>query len=380
MKIFIDARYLRSIYSGIGTYSELLLQAMGRLDKTNEYTVLVHSSYKGDLDLPENFNVIEDDARPISLKTVFGLQRLVRKYDPHIFHAMMPMWPISLRRDVNTVATVYDLQPLLDPYFTSGRPALLRKAYDIFYSVFYRRCFLMADYLVAISHATRRDIARVIPRAAEHTLVVQPGFESEVSLPPTEEQTELVKEKYDLPERYILYLGSTRPNKNLSRMLDAYQELLKRHPEDKDLRWVMVLKPDRFFDPFFAAVRNKGLLRQVQIFDQVTELEKRVFYRNAKLLYFPTLFEGFGLPVLEAQGVGLPVLASTHSALPEVAGKGAVLVDGMDVSSITAGLEKALYDEDVRREIVEAGHTNIQRFSWDNAAREVLNMYEHLLK
>lgn len=380
MKIFIDARYVQSTYSGIGTYSELLLQAMGRQDTVNEYTVLVHSSYKGDLDLPENFQVIEDDAKPISLRTIFSLQRLVRKYDPHIFHAMMPVWPISLRRDVNTVATVYDLQPLLDPYFTSARPALLRKAYDIFYRVFYRRCFLMADYLMAISHATRHDIARVVPRAAEHTLVVHPGFEPEVTVPPTDEQTALVKEKYDLPERYILYLGSTRPNKNLSRMLDAYQELLKRHPEDKDLRWVMVLKPDRFFDPFFAAVRNKGLLRQIQIFDQVTELEKRVFYRNAKLLYFPTLFEGFGLPVLEAQGIGLPVLASTHSALPEVAGKGAVLVDGLDVSSITEGLETALYDENVRREIVAAGHENIQRFSWELAAREVLNMYEHLLK
>lgn len=380
MEIFIDARYIQSNYSGIGTYSELLLQALGREDTENRYTVLVHSSFKGDLDLPDNFKVIEDDAKPISLRTIFGLQRIVRKYDPHIFHAMMPVWPIALRRDVNTVATVYDLQPLLDPYFTSGRPALMRKAYDIFYSVFYRRCFLMADYLIAISHATRHDIAKVVPRAAEHTLVIHPGFEPEISLPPTAEQTETVREKYDLPERYILYIGSTRPNKNLSRMLDAYQELLKRNPEDKDLRWVMVLKPDRFFDPFFAAVRSKGLLRQVQIFDQVTEVEKRVFYRNAKLLYFPTLFEGFGLPVLEAQGVGLPVLASTHSALPEVTGKGAVLVDGLDVTSITDGLETALYNEEIRSEIVAAGYENVTRFSWDAAAHEVINMYEHLLK
>jgi alpha-1,3-rhamnosyl/mannosyltransferase len=380
MKIFIDARYIQSTYSGIGTYSELLIQALARQDTENQYTVLVHSSFRGDLDLPENFEVIEDDARPVSFATLFRLQKLVRKYDPHIFHAMMPMWPMALRRDVNTVATVYDLQPLLDPYFTSARPAIIRKLYDLFYGVFYRRCFMMADYLIAISHATRHDIARVLPRAAEHTIVIYPGFETEVTTAPTQEQMEMVKEKYDLPERFILYLGSTRPNKNLSRMLDAYQELLKRHPEEKDLRWVMVLKPDRFFDPFFAALRNKGLLRQVHIYDQVSELEKRVLYRSARLLYFPTLFEGFGLPVLEAQGNGLPVLASTHSALPEVAGKGAVLVDAMDVKAITDGLETALYDEQVRAKIVEEGFKNIERFSWDAGAHEVVNMYEHLLK
>lgn len=380
MKIFIDARYIQSVYSGIGTYSELLLQALGRQDAVNEYTVLVHSSYRGELDLPENFKVIEADARPVSFSTVFRLQHLVRKYEPHIFHSLLPLWPLRLRKHTNVMATVYDLQPLLDPFFTSGRSALMRYAYDVFYGIFYRRCFILADYLVAISHATRRDLVAVAPAAAEHTLVIHPGFETEVTEPPTDEQIQRVRENHDLPERYILYIGSTRPNKNLAKMLDAYEELLRRHPEDKDLRWVMVLKPDRFFDPFFASVRSKGLLRQVQIYDQISELEKRVFYRKAQLLYFPTCFEGFGLPVLEAQGCGLPVLASTHSALPEVAGKGAVLVDPTDVNAIADGLEAALYDENLRTELVDAGYKNIKRFSWDETAREVLKMYEHLLK
>ncbi len=379
MKIFIDARYIQSTYSGIGTYSELLIQAIGRIDSENEYVVLVHSSFRGELDLPDNFTLIEDDARPVSLRSLFGLQHIVRPYDPDIFHAMLPLWPVGLRHDMNTLVTVYDLQPLRDPHFTAGRPAIVRKLYDFFYGIFYRRCFQMADYLIAISHSTRRDIAALVPRAVENTIVIHPGFETDMAADPTPEQTEMVRDKFNLPQRYILYLGSTRPNKNLTRMLDAYQEVLKRHPDDADLIWVMVLKPDRFFDPFFAAVRSKGLLRRVQIYDQVSELEKRVLYRNAQLLYFPTLYEGFGLPVLEAQGCGLPVLASTHSALPEVAGKGAVLVDALDVAAIADGLEIVLYDEEVRREIIEAGHKNVNRFSWENNAREVLNMYEHLL-
>ncbi len=380
MKIFIDARYLRSTFSGIGTYSELLLQAMARQPQTHQYQVLVHSSYRGELNLPDNFDIITDDARPVSLRTLFTLQDVVHAYDPDIFHSLMPLWPLALAKDYRTVATVYDLQPLLDPHFTSGRSALKRRAYDIFYRFAYRQCFTRADYLIAISHATKHDIGRCIPSAAEQVLVIHPGFDPEVTEPPTEEQIARVQEKYGLPQRFILYLGSTRPNKNLPRMLDAFEELLRRHPEDKDLKWVMVLKPDRFFDPFFANVRKKGLLRQVQIFDQVSELEKRVFFHKAQHLYFATMFEGFGLPVLEAQGNGLPVLASTHSALPEVAGKGAVLVDPEDANSIADGLERALYNQELRASIAEQGYTNINRFSWDEGAREVLNMYEHLLK
>ncbi len=380
MKIFIDARYLRATFSGIATYSELLLAAMGRIDTQNTYTVLTHSSYRGGLELPDNFEVIEDDARPVSFRTLFGLQKVVEQYNPDVFHSMMPLWPLALRADYRTVVTIFDLQPILDPNFTSGRGGLKRRAYDVFYHLAYRQCFTWADYLIAISHATKRDVAKCFPAAAENVLVIHPGYDPEGTESPTDEQVALIQEKYDLPQRYILYLGSTRPNKNLARMLDAYEEFLRRHPEDKDLRWVMVLKPDRFFDPFFAAVRKKGLLRQVQIFEQVSEVEKRVFYRKAQLLYFVTMFEGFGLPVLEAQGNGLPVLASTHSALPEVAGKAAVLVDAEDITSIADGLETALYNEEVRTDIINRGFENIKRFSWDEAARETLNMYEHLLK
>lgn len=380
MRIFIDARYIRSTFSGIGTYSELLLKAMARQKQQHEYRVLVHSSYRGELELPENFEIIEDDARPVSLRTVFGLQDFVRAYDPDIFHSLLPLWPLAIAHNYRTVATVYDLQPLLDPNFTSGRSALKRYAYDIFYHFAYRQCFSRADYLIAISHATKRDIVRCVPQAAEQVLVVHPGFDPDVTEQPTEEQITRVQEKYSLPKRFILYLGSTRPNKNLERMLDAFEELLRRHPEEKDLKWVMVLKQDRFFDSFFTNVRKKGLLRQVQILEQVTELEKRVFLQQAQLLYFATMYEGFGLPVLEAQGNGLPVLASSHSALPEVAGKGAVLVDPENMQSIADGLEQVLFDQDVRTSLVENGHRNIHRFSWDEAAHEILNMYEHLLQ
>lgn len=380
MKIFIDARYLRDTFSGIATYSELLIKALASIDTENRYRVLVHSSYRGDLNLPPNFEVITDSARPVSIRTIFGLKSVVREFEPDVFHALMPQWPLAVRKDCGTIATVFDLQPLLDPYFTSGRGPLKRKAYDIFYRLTYKRCLLLADYLVTISYATKKDISRMVPAAADHVLVVHPGYDPEVTRQPTEEQAQRIAEKYDLPERYILYLGSTRPNKNLPAMLDAFELFLKNNPAEENLRWLMILKQDRFFESFFATVRKKGLLRQVQILDQVTDLEKKVFYHNAQMLYFPTKYEGFGLPVLEAQGNGLPVLASTHSALPEVAGKGALFVNPDDVHAITKGIETLLYDNERRQEIIQHGYDNLARFSWEATARETINMYEHLLR
>lgn len=380
MKIFIDARYLRASFSGIGTYSELLIKALARIDHTNQYLILVHSSYRGNLELGENFEILEDKAPPVSMRTLFTLQNRVREYAPDVYHSLMPLWPLALGRHYKILCTVFDLQPLLDPLFTSGRSPLKRKGYDIFYQYSYRTCLTYADYLLTISYATKRDIARLVPNAAENVLTVHPGFDSTAAETPTAEQTARVREKFDLPERYILYLGSTRPNKNLQRMLDGFEELVKRHPDDENLRWVMVLKPDRFFDTFFATVRKKGLLRRVHIYDQVTELEKRVLYRNAQALYFVTRFEGFGLPVLEAQGHGLPVLASTHSALPEVVGKGGLLADPDDPTSMADQLEKLLFNAEIRESVIANGRQNLKRFSWDECAREVLNMYEHLLK
>jgi len=140
----------------------------------------------------------------------------------------------------------------------------------------------------------------------------------------------------------------------------------------------LVVKPDRFFDPFFAKVRERGLLSRVRIYNQVSEVERRVFYHLATLLYFVTKFEGFGLPVLEAHASGLPVLASTHGALPEIAGRAAILADPDDKDSIIEGLALFFSKPELRDVLVQLGYENVKRFSWKKTAREILNVYQHL--
>ncbi|MGI8905999.1 MAG: glycosyltransferase family 4 protein [Candidatus Sumerlaeaceae bacterium] len=377
MRIIIDARYLKADYSGIGTYSAELLQALGRHDHSNEYIVLVHSSYHGDLELPDNFEIIQEGARPVSLRTVSTLGHSIKQLNGDVLHSLLPIAPLTWRKPLTI--TVFDLQPLLDPQFTARRSLLKKLIYDAFYRFIYPASLRRADYILCISHATKNDLLHLFPDCADKVLVVPAGIAEESFQLPPEEQIERVREKYALPQRYLLYLGSTRPNKNLLRMVDAFEEFLKHNPGHDDLHFVMILKPDRFFDPLFAEIRQRGLLRRIQIHEQVNEAEKRVFMKEAWMLYFATKYEGFGLPVLEAQALGVPVLVSRHSALPEVAGKHAIYCNPDETDSIVEALEQAHNDPELRKSLIEHGPANARRFSWEHAAKEILDMYNHLL-
>ena len=377
MRIFIDARYLRSDFSGIGTYSLHLLEAISKQDDENEYVVMTHSSFKETLELGPNFTVAEDPARPVSLRTVTTFKSAAAAFNPDIYHALYPLVPLTWQGKL--AVTVHDLQPLVDPAFTGQRGPLRKALYDTFYRVTYPAALRKANVLVADSYATRRTIEMVLPDCAGKVLVVHGGVGADCFEEPTDEQIERAREKYSIPRRFLFYLGSTRPNKNLPMMLDAFERFVQRHPEHDDLCWVLVVKPDRFFDPFFAQVRERGLLRRVLIHQQVSEQEKRVFYKLATMLYLVTKHEGFGLPVLEAQAQGLPVLASTHGALPEVAGSAAILCDADSRDSIVDGLERFFADSTLRERMAEAGLENVRRFTWAKAAREIVTMYNHLL-
>ena len=377
MRIAVDARYLQSEFSGIGVYSENLLEAMALEDHDNEYVVLVHSSYKGNLALGDNFEILEDSARPVSLRTLTTTQSVLSRLGVDVLHSLFPLAPLLWSKKL--VVTVHDLQPLMDPQFTGRRHRVTRAMYDLFYRVSYPTTLRKANYLISDSYATKDALIKLFPECADKTLVVHGGVGADCLEPPDPELTRRTREKYGLPERFLFYLGSTRPNKNLPVMLDAFEEFIRRHPEMDDLVWVMVVNQDRFFDPVFAAIRERQLLGRVQIHEQVNESEKRAFYQMATMLYFVTKYEGFGLPVLEAQAQGLPVLASTHGALPEVAGEAALLCDPDDTDSVVEALERFFADPTLAAQMVERGRENVKRFTWQKTACEVLSMYTHLM-
>jgi glycosyltransferase involved in cell wall biosynthesis len=278
------------------------------------------------------------------------------------------------------VVTFHDIQPMLDPHFHSARPFYIVAAYKAFYQLAYRMAARKANYILCDSHYTRKALAQWYPPAHPKSITVPLGISKEASEPVSDDLFEEALEEYPIPPRYLLYLGSTRPNKNLANMLQGFMEYKRRHPEDS-IKWVLVIRPDRFFEPLFRTLREKQLLGEVIVLEQVTEAHKRALISRAQAMTFVTMYEGFGFPVLEAQAQGVPCVAAHHGSIPEVAGTdGAYLVDPLDPQAIAAGLEAILLNPNLRQRIQEAGLKNIHRFSWETHARETLAVYDHLIE
>lgn len=181
--------------------------------------------------------------------------------------------------------------------------------------------------------------------------------------------------KFNIRQPYFLYVGVTRPRKNLERLLEAFTRFSR---EYSDFQLVLVGKVDKRFLDICMIAQRLGILKRIVQTDFVGDEEKAALYFASTALTFPSLYEGFGLPVLEAQSLGVPVLTSNTSSLPEVAGDAVVYVNPYDVEDIANGMKKIAFDENLREELIRKGFENIKRFSWEKAARQLLEIFREV--
>ncbi len=371
MKILVDARYLTNSFGGIRMYSECLLQALSVIDSENEYVVVARSDYRNQLPLGPNFRFIHYDAAAVSLKTIFGLHRLIEKEQPDVVHSHYPITPAFYCGRL--VVTVYDLQPLQMRQWTGGRPLPLKLLYDAFYHWQYPASFRRADRLLCISEATRQALIALNPKFGAKAMVTPLGLPHGLLDQMQSASIEALREQFSIPPRYLLYVGSTRPNKNIPAMLRAFAMMRGTHPDLRDVAFVLVLVKDRFFAEIQNTIDELKIHSSIMIPPDITLEQKRALYQHAQALFFATKYEGFGLPVLEGQAMGVPVLASTADALPETAGQGALLANADDVGDMASKLATIISDAALRQSLIERGKANLQRFDWMNTAKLTLS-------
>jgi len=187
-----------------------------------------------------------------------------------------------------------------------------------------------------------------------------------------------VRAHYPLPATYALYVGTLQPRKNLARLIRAYYQLLQHHP----ITWDLVLAGAGGWESAALAqlVRDLQLTQRVHLLGYVADEALPALYANAHFFCFPSLFEGFGLPILEAQTHGVPVMSANNSSLPEIAGDAAILVDPTDIEAIADAMLQLSQDEPLRQQLITAGYANVKRFSWEKAARETLAVLESVAR
>jgi glycosyltransferase involved in cell wall biosynthesis len=235
-----------------------------------------------------------------------------------------------------------------------------------------------ATRILADSMATKDDLIREYGTPADKIAVVYPGRDE--SLHRVQDLTAIAatKTKYGIVDNYILYVGTLHPRKNLSRLLKAFA-ILNSRSAHQNLQLVIAGRKGWLYDEIFAGVRDLGLAGRVVFTGYAADADLPALLSGSRLFAFPSLYEGFGFPVVEAMSCGVPVVCSDTSSLPEVAGDAALLVNPMDTAALAGAMARLLTDESLRAALVSRGFRQAQRFSWEHSARQVLKVIEELI-
>jgi glycosyltransferase involved in cell wall biosynthesis len=370
MRIGIDAsRAARTDHTGTETYSWHLIRALLEARGADQ-TILYSPS-----DLPsamwtDHAASSHCEVRIIPFPRLWTHLRLnweLRRDPPQLLFVPSHVMPVGC--PVPAVVTVHDLGYR---YYPTAHRALDRWYLD--WTT--RRHARRAAYVIADSEATRDDLCRYYGADRNRVRVVYPGRDEALLRVSDPAALAAIRARCGIHAEYVLFLGTLQPRKNLSRLLEAFASLDAPEPASPQL--VLAGKPGWLHENLRAQVHRLGLSDRVVFAGYVPPTDKAALLSGALALAFPSLYEGFGMPVLEAMACGVPVLTSNVSSLPEVAGNAALLVNPLDTQAIAAGLSRVVNDAPLRHSLVERGYAQVRRFSWRRAAEQLWEVFDSL--
>jgi glycosyltransferase involved in cell wall biosynthesis len=368
MRIAIDARKLHDF--GIGTYIRNILLGLSRLDRDSEYIVLCRAE---DLDqvggLGANFRAVIESARPYSLGEQIRIPLSLVRERAHLFHEPHYVLPAATR--CRAVVTIHDCIHLMFPQYLPGSLAHFYARASMWTAV--RR----ADRILTVSQASKRDILRFFDVAPEKVAVIYNAIDERFLAPPDAARMDLIRQRYQLSHPFLLYAGNIKPHKNLERLIDAFGRV--RAGGLGDLHLIIIGDELSRYPALRQAVHRHRLDKVVRFLGFQSHDKLVAFYHLARVFVFPSLYEGFGLPPLEAMACGTPVVTSSLSSLPEVAGGAALLVDPYDPTSIAEGIRRAVEDESLREDLRQRGLARARDFSWAQSVGAIHRIYMEVL-
>lgn len=235
-----------------------------------------------------------------------------------------------------------------------------------------------AKRIFTISEASKNDILRGYKKNENEVVVTYPGIKQEGEKSNMLNKKEL-EEKFAIANDYILFVGTLQPRKNIERLIEAFASVIK-EKKQSNINLVIVGKKGWLYQPILEAPKKYGVSGEVKFLEFVSDDDLPSLYSNALMFVLPSLYEGFGLPVVEAMKYGTPVITSNVSSLPEAGGDAALYVNPESVEELTQAMEKLLNSPKLREEMVKKGYKHIKKFSWEKAATETLNVLEEIAK
>lgn len=362
-RVVLDARTATPRFPGIGRYVANLARALAELAPPGP--VLLYDPTTPPARLPSSgLAPLPCAASPCGLTQQWRVPRALRRANAQLYHStyyLMPYLP-----GAPTVLTVYDLIPLRYPRYFSVAQRLV-------FAVAHRLALRTARAVLAISEATRADLARAFGAAAEK-VTVTPLAAAEQFRPQSPAAIDALRHRVELPDRYALYVGSNKPHKNLARLVEAFASV-HRHPACASLRLIIAGRWDPRYPEAPTRARQLDVMDRVIFLPDVADDALPALYSGAELFVFASEYEGFGLPVLEAMACGTPVICANRSSLPEVAGDAARLVDPYDVTDLAAAIVELASRPERRAELQARGLAQAARFTWRRTAEQTYAAY-----
>ncbi len=364
MRVAIDTRKLHDF--GIGTYVRNLVRFLARLDHDNEYVLICRPE---DTDAPEtagpNFRPLVDLSANYSVREQFSIPLALRRERVDLFHA--PHYVISPFITCPVVVTIHDCIHLRFPQYLPNRGAYT-----------YARMFLTlaarkATRVLTVSEASKQDILHYLGAPASQVEVIYNGLDERFAAPPSADDITRTRDRYLLDSPFVLYAGNIKPHKNLDRLIEAFAIVKRRHAGD--LKLLIIGDQISRYPNLRRLVHRHQLHQHVRFLGFVPDATLAVLYRLASVFVFPSLYEGFGLPPLEAMAAGAPVVTSSVSSLPEVVGDAALLIDPLDPQAIADAIGRVLGDPALRADLIRKGQARVKAFSWEQSIARIHDVY-----
>lgn len=377
MKIAINGYFLTRPFTGFGNYTIGLLQALGKVDKVNQYFVFVPA--KVDFDFGKNIKIVVIEPKKwlgASLAKWWWEQsqifREIKRHHISVVHHFYPATSIFAPKNITQITSIHDATPWHFPdHMYSAKVRFFRK-FTVWSSKKARR-------VITVSNYAKSDIAAVFGILKERINVVYNGIGDQFSILNSQLAISKILKKYNITQPYIFYIGGYEVHKNVRKLFFAFAKIVS----ETDANLVLAggvfsqTRPPVYRDYFDlpGLIKNYKLEHRVQMIGAVPSEDLPALYQGASLFVSPSLAEGFNIPLVEALSCGVPVVAANIACNQEIAGNGAYLVEPTDIKAIARGMLEVLNDKKLQKKLVSRGRQITDRFSWDTAARRLIEIY-----